>query len=180
MDLGVKVSTLNPELARQFERAMDFWAGILDFEWHEVDSPDCSIQLIDGSAPLFAMVDGCGCVAARSQYPDREDFQGWIAFNPAVRFTGNELFLDSVHEIGHLFGLQHNPSSSSVMFFSDFDQDVCLNEADLEALAALHKLRPGILVDRSIAVSADVSHQATGPSSSNSPPVGPSSPIVAY
>ncbi|HTA41140.1 MAG TPA: matrixin family metalloprotease [Bryobacteraceae bacterium] len=154
MDLGVKFSTSNAELVRQFEHAMDFWAGILDFEWHEVGSQDCSIQLVDGSPLLFAMGDGCGCVAARSQYPDRADFQGLIAFNPAVRFTGNELFLDSVHEIGHLFGLPHNPSSSSVMFFSDFDQDVCLDAADLEVLAARHKLRPGIFVDRALAVAA--------------------------
>lgn len=153
MDLRVKVATSNFELARQFERAMDFWAGILDFEWHEVDSPDCSIQLVDGKPRLF-QIDGCACVAARSQYPDRADFQGWIAFNPALRFTDNEMFLDSVHEIGHLLGLPHNPSSSSVMFFSDFDQEVSLNTADLEALAARHKLRAGVVVDHPLAVTA--------------------------
>ena len=152
MDLGVKFATSNSELARQFERAMDFWAGILDFDWHEVDSQDCSIQLLDGTPRLFAMGEGCGCVAARSQYPDRADFQGWVAFNPAVRFTNNELFLDSVHEIGHLFGLPHNPSSSSVMFFSNFDQNVSLSAADLEALAVRHRLRPGVAVDRSLVV----------------------------
>jgi hypothetical protein len=154
MDLGVRFSTSNEELARQFVRALDFWAGILDLEWHEVDSQQCAIQVVDGTSRLFDVGDGCACVAARSQYPDRADFQGWIAFNPVLKFKGNEMFLDAVHEIGHLFGLPHNPSSSSVMFFSDFDQDVSLNAADLEALAARHKLRPGVIVDRSLAVAA--------------------------
>lgn len=154
MDLGVRFATLNPELARQFERALDFWAGILDFDWREVDSQDCSIQIVDGAPRLFEVGDGCACVAARSQYPDRAHFEGWIAFNPAVKFTDNEMFLDSVHEIGHLFGLPHNPSSSSVMFFSDFDQAVSLNADDLEALASRHKLRQGVSMIQPLLVAA--------------------------
>lgn len=146
VDLGVKLSTANAILARQFARAMDFWAGVLDLDWHEVNSDDCSIQLIDGSPQLFNIDGECTCVAARAQFPDRPDFQGWIAFNPEMNSTVREMFRDSVHEIGHLLGLPHNPDSSSVMFFSDFGQDVSLDEADLEALAARHKLRKGVLV----------------------------------
>lgn len=151
-DLGVRFATANAELALEFARAMDFWAGVVDIDWHAVDSDDCSIQLVDGKPHLFEMGDSCECVAARSQYPDRARFEGWVAFNPAVKFEGNEMFLDSVHEIGHLLGLPHNPSSSSVMFFSDFDQDVSLNAADLDALASRHKLRAGILTSAPIAV----------------------------
>lgn len=152
VDLGVRLSTSNTGLARQFARAMDFWAGVVDMDWHEVDSDECSIQIVDGLPSLFDVHDGCACIAARSQYPDRARFEGWVAFNPAVKFTTHEMFLDSVHEIGHLLGLPHNPSSSSVMFFSDFDQDVSLNAADLEALAAKHKLRVGILPTHAVAV----------------------------
>ena len=32
VDLGVRISTANTVLARQFARAMDFWAEILDLE----------------------------------------------------------------------------------------------------------------------------------------------------
>jgi hypothetical protein len=140
VDLGVRISTANALLARQFARAMDFWTDILDLEWHEVHSPDCSIQLVDGTPGLFDPA----AIAARSQFPDRPSFQGWIAFNPVSKLAEHEMFLISVHEIGHLLGLQHNPSGSSVMFFLVLDESVSLDTADLNALADRHKLRAGV------------------------------------
>ena len=44
MDLGVRVATANPLLAEQFRRAMDSWARILDLDWREDDTQNCSIQ----------------------------------------------------------------------------------------------------------------------------------------
>jgi len=79
LDLGVRVATANPALAEQFRRAMDSWASILDLDWHEDDTENCSIQLVDGKSELFQL----SAIAARSQFPDRRAFQGWIAFNPA-------------------------------------------------------------------------------------------------
>src|ERR1700722_18831720 len=82
VDLAVRISTTNPLLAQPFSRAMDFWSGVLDLEWHEVSSEDCAIQLVDGTPALFNF---CTCLTARSQIPDRPDFQGWIAFNPRFK-----------------------------------------------------------------------------------------------
>lgn len=144
MDLGVRIATSDASLARQFEQAMDFWAEVLDIDWHETDADNCAIELVDGTPALFHIVGECSCAVARAQYPDRADFQGWIAFNPNLKLTTAEMFRNSVHELGHLFGLGHNPSSSSVMFFSDFGQQVLLDTYDLEALAARHKLRADI------------------------------------
>ncbi len=143
VDLGVKISTSNAVLARQFALALEFWTGVLDLEWHEEDSPDCSIQLVDGTSDLFN-AGACECLAARSHIPERPGFQGWVAFNPGSKLTEYEMFTISVHEIGHLLGLPHNPSGSSVMFFMALDDSVSLNSADLDALAGRHKLRAGI------------------------------------
>jgi hypothetical protein len=137
--LAVRVSTANALLAQQFERAMDFWTGVLDLEWHEVDSEDCSIQLVDGTPSLF---DFSLSLSAKSQLPDRPAFQGWIAFNPRFKLNEHEMFLDSVHEIGHLLGLTHNPSDSSVMFAFGVDKVASLDAYDLDTLASRHQLRP--------------------------------------
>ncbi len=53
LDLAVRISTSNTVLAQQFAMAMDFWSGILDLKWHQVDSDDCSIQLLDGTPAVF-------------------------------------------------------------------------------------------------------------------------------
>lgn len=142
VDLGVRISTSNLALAGQFRRAMDFWSEVLDIHWHEVVSEDCSIQVVDGTPEVFSFGGACSCAVARSQFPDESDFQGWVAFNPLMESSPKEMFRDSVHEIGHLFGLHHNPDVSSVMFFTDFGQTISLDSADLRALAARHKLRP--------------------------------------
>ena len=142
VDLGVRISTANPVLAGQFELAMDFWAGVLDLQWHKVNSQNCSIQIVDGTPELFYTAD----MVARSQLPDRPAFQGLIAFNPGSRLSEHEMFVASVHEIGHLLGLPHNPSGSSVMFYLDFDESVVLDATDLTALADRHKLRAGMVL----------------------------------
>ena len=149
MDLGVRLATTNPILAEQFRRAMDSWAKILDLDWHEDDTQSCSIQLFDGDHELFQPA----VIAARSQLPDRDDFQGWIAFNPAQTLDESDYYRISVHEIGHMLGLQHNSNATSVMYFLDLDGAECLDPTDLAALAKHHKLRIATL-DKAVAISA--------------------------
>src|ERR1700682_335023 len=72
MDLGVRLATANKTLARQFRRATDFWAQILDLDWHEEDSQSCSIEVLDGDSELFQST--WGRLVARSQLPDRSHF----------------------------------------------------------------------------------------------------------
>jgi len=144
LDLAVRISTANAVLAEQFENALDFWSGVLDLDWHEVGTTDeCSMQLVDGTPSLF---NWCVCMSARSQLPDREDFQGWIAFNPRYKLSRDAMFLDSVHEIGHVLGLAHNPDESSIMSSFGLDErSAWLDAADLDELALRHTLRPGIM-----------------------------------
>ena len=74
--------------------------------------------------------------------------------------AANELFLMSVHELGHVFGLPHSNNASSVMYFLLLDGPTFLDDADLATLATRHKLRmmavPSILTTQS-AQSAHVS-----------------------
>ena len=137
MDLGVRVATTNLFLAEQFRRAMDFWARILDLDWHDEDTQNCSIQLVDGEQDLFQP----SAVVARSQLPDRLDFQGWIAFNPAQTLGAADLYRISIHELGHMLGLPHSANVLSVMYGFDLDGLELLDPADLAALAKHHKLR---------------------------------------
>jgi hypothetical protein len=139
MDLGVRVTTANQSLAAQFRRAMDTWARILDLDWHEDDTQNCSIQVLDGEQELFQPTPQL--MVARSQFPDRRGFQGWIAFNPAQALDETEFYRISVHEIGHVLGLQHSSNARSVMYGLDLEGVGWLDPRDLAALAAHHKLR---------------------------------------
>ena len=137
MDLGVRVATSNPVLAREFRRALDTWASVLDLNWHEDDSQNCSIQLIDGARQLFQPA----AIAARSQLPDRLDFDGCIAFNPGQALNPAELYQISLHEIGHVLGLPHSLNSNSIMYSFNLEGQDWLDLTDLAELAAHHKLR---------------------------------------
>jgi hypothetical protein len=140
MNLGVRVATANPVLAREFRRAMDTWASILDLDWHEEDTQNCSMQLVDGYRNLFQPA----AVAARSQLPDRLHFDGWIAFNPGQTLSEVEFYRISLHEIGHVLGLAHSANSSSVMYSFNLEDQDWLDVSDLVALATHHKLRIAI------------------------------------
>ncbi len=139
MNLGVRLATSNPVLAEGFKSALNFWATVLDLDWHEDNSENCSIELVDGQRDLFEPAPAN--MAARSQFPDRQGFQGWIVFNPAVALSRTELYRISVHEIGHMLGLRHSANTLSLMYGLDLDCSESLDAQDLAALAAHHKLR---------------------------------------
>ena len=139
MSLGVRVATANPVLAEEFRAALDFWTKILDFEWHEENTENCSVEVVDGERWLFEPEPDN--MAARSQFPDRRDFEGWIAFNPTVALSRMESDRISVHEIGHMLGLRHSTNIKSLMYGFDLDDSQTLDPADLASLAGRHKLR---------------------------------------
>ena len=138
MNLAVRFATSDRRLAAQFARAMDFWATVLDMEWRIDNSRGCALAVVDGSARLFEPGQ-----AARAQFPYTPAFQGWIAFNLKRSMRGDEQYFVAVHELGHLFGLVHNSSPSSVMYFLYLEGRVFLDGNDLMDLAAHHTLRAG-------------------------------------
>jgi hypothetical protein len=136
MNVGVRFATSDPAVALAFQRALDYWSTVVELDWHEEDSRNCAIQIVDGRAGLFKPGQ-----TARAQFPERRRFQGWIAFNPKSMLPADELFQTAVHEIGHLLGLPHSTNPSSVMYFLSMDGQVYLDDADLAALSARHTLR---------------------------------------
>lgn len=145
LNVGVRFNTSNPLLVKQFRRAMDFWASVLDLEWHEDSTETCAMEVVDGARVLFEPTPHN--MVARSQFPDRRDFQGWIVFNPAVPLTSAEAYRISVHEIGHMLGLRHSTNSRSVMYDLDLECSQELDSADMATLRAHHKLRDSNLTE---------------------------------
>ncbi|MGA8594509.1 MAG: matrixin family metalloprotease [Bryobacteraceae bacterium] len=137
MEIGVWMNTSNVALVAEFSRAMDFWANFLDMSWHERNTPDCAIQVVDGSHSLFLS----DIIAARAQLVDRKLFYGWIAFNPKCRLSDVEAYLTAIHEIGHTLGLPHNPNPKSVMYFLNPEYPPLLDKSDIAYLRKRHKLR---------------------------------------
>jgi hypothetical protein len=138
MDLGVRLATSNPELALQFQNAMNFWAGVIDMRWHLDDSSGCSIELVDGKADLFT-----DSTVARAHLAEESGLAAWIAFNPKAPLTDQELYCTAAHEIGHLIGLEHNPNVASLMYYTNGAQSDRLDETDLQNISERHKLRDG-------------------------------------
>lgn len=139
MELGVRVDTTNPEIASAFWRALDFWSNVLDMDFHPEPSSDCALALVDGTAEILHTVHN----VARAQFSDLANFQGLIAFDPHASdyMSADEMYATAVHELGHLFGLRHNPSATSIMYYLDCDGTSSLDLSDLDALAARHALR---------------------------------------
>lgn len=136
MHLGVRFSTSNPTVAKEFKRAMDFWAQIIDMSWHEDRTSSCSLELVDGTPAILQHA-----VVARAQFVEWQNFEGWIAFDPRAPLTKTEMYVTAVHEIGHMLGLRHNPNPNSVMYYIDLEGPEVLDSNDLTSLAAHHKLR---------------------------------------
>jgi hypothetical protein len=142
MNLGVKIATSNPVLAREFRQALDFWSQVVDMNWHEDESNSCAMQLVDGTPAILRT-----SIVARSQFTEWDNFQGLIAFNPKAPLTNSELYLTAVHEIGHMLGLKHNPSVRSVMYYLDLQGTEVLDQTDLAMLAVRHRLKVTSLSD---------------------------------
>jgi predicted Zn-dependent protease len=113
----------------------------LDADFHDDQSISFAIAVIEGTE---AVLLHSRTIVARAQLPDRLNFQGWIAIDSRASsyLTDDEATAIWIHKIGHLLGLKHNASPSSVMFCVDVDGSSKLDSQDLRAIASAHALRP--------------------------------------
>ena len=136
MNLGVRFESRNPEIVREFKHALNFWSKILDMEWHEDPTSTCSIDLIDGLPDGTAQMlvhDKAVGVGMRSS--------GIVAIDDRYQLAESEWYAIAAHELGHLFGLQHNSSPNSVMYYIHLRGDEILDSTDIAPLSARHRMR---------------------------------------
>jgi hypothetical protein len=64
--------------------------------------------------------------------------------DPAKGGTPEQKFRNAVHELGHVWGLEHDPIGASVMYPYDVGTYKVLMKPELAALEKRHALRPGV------------------------------------
>ena len=156
--LGVRFSTPDPRIIEQTSRALNRWSEIADLAWHREDSDACSIEIEERAS------------IGINEIAEANAERGSIIFAGTGELSATELFITAFHEIGHLLGLQHNPSPRSVMYWIDIRGDEVLDQSDMRALAATHALRGTcaeaefcrIMPDASVARNAVSETHATG------------------
>src|SRR5690349_10790091 len=79
MTVGVRYDISDRVVIEQFQRAFDFWANLLDADFHKEQSTSCAIAIVDGTDSIILPNSA---IIARAQLPDRSNFQGWIAVGP--------------------------------------------------------------------------------------------------
>ena len=131
MEIPVWIATSDPVWAEQQARALNFWSTVLDMNWYPADNAeDCALAFVDGN-PSFMDTDTIGI----AQMPAWKGFQGLIAVNLSeFGRTPEQKFRNAVHELGHVWGLEHNPIGASVMYPYDVGTYKVLMKPDLAAL----------------------------------------------
>jgi hypothetical protein len=143
-DIGVKIDVNRP-WANAFRRALKFWNSVLVADFHEEKSLNaCSIRIIGGSPDILSHA-----IVARSQLAGSPNFLGKIAvrMDSAKEMDSTARYAVAVHELGHILGLKHNPSSRSIMYFLNVDSTERLDREDIVELSALHELRPTTIAE---------------------------------
>ena len=126
LDVPIFVDVESPSTRQAVALALAGYACILDgFHWHYSSSRDASLVVSDVATIDFKEDPAIIGMA----YPD----DNLIVLRHS---DGYEDYLTMVHEIGHLFGLEHNTEERSVMH-ADSDGDV-LTRKDLADLARVH------------------------------------------
>lgn len=135
LDLGVRLSG-NSQFRQAETDALNYYAGILDMTWHEDYTDACSIEF----RPVEHIRSAGGDVVAIAYQPRLKYFDGVVYYHYTNGYDKTAVF---THELGHLFGLEHNrEDDGSVMSARNPGQSSGkLDSYDLKELGKLHATR---------------------------------------
>jgi hypothetical protein len=142
MEIGVKFDTNNQRFKEAAAEALNYWAGQLDLVWSE-DSDDrtCSIEFRPAE---FGVRADSHDMLAMAHLPDHAKYDGVVYFRLLAHYDAQRVF---VHELGHLFGLEHSDTRSSPMYFQPENAGVTLTSSELKQLAKRHKLALALVAE---------------------------------
>jgi hypothetical protein len=142
MELGVKFDTNNQRFKEAAAEALNYWATLLDLSWHE-DSDDrtCSIEF--RPAEFGVRADNHDTLAM-AHLPDDAKYDGVVYFKLLAHYDAQRVF---IHELGHLFGLEHSDARNSPMYFQPENAGVALTSREEKQLAKHHKLALALVAE---------------------------------
>jgi hypothetical protein len=109
--------------------------------WHEDD--DSSTCAIEFRPAEFGARNDKHDILAMAHMPGNRKFDGVIYFNLLAHYDAQKVF---VHELGHMFGLEHSGSQNSPMYFEPENAGNDLAPFELKQLSKRHKLATAKLV----------------------------------
>lgn len=134
------------------QEALKYWAGVLDLDWkQDNDLNTCNLELLYTTEQTARI--------AYTIMPHAIGFDGAIYLNTTYRTPANRLAEVAllIHELGHVFGLVHNPDLNSVMNYRNESASGAagrLTAADIERVGRMHALRQPDALSHPLAYSA--------------------------
>lgn len=136
LDIGVRFAG-NAAFREAEIKALDYWLAVLNLSWHQDETDGCSIEFRPVDSISSFRTDGAFPVAG-AHMPSDSRFDGVIYFRYA---NGYNKLLVFEHELGHLFGLEHDGDQDSIMYYEPSLSGGDLDPSDLKRLKRLHSMR---------------------------------------
>jgi Matrixin len=141
MNIGVRFDTRDPHVVAIFEAELDRLAETVALTWRVDQSHNCALEVRE--LPLRKRkANRQGYIQSGGAHiGGTRNFDGRLYYHPALAHQP-DLPESFRHELGHLMGLQHNPSVDSIMYWLTFSgRGTEFDQRDLAALSQRHKLR---------------------------------------
>lgn len=130
---NLSLSVINGVMANAFQQ----WQSAAPFFTFMQVNANADIKIQFGGANLDARFGKSGGVAGVGNYPE----DGRLFFDAAEIWTASSLLSVALHEIGHVLGLSHSTSRSSLMYPYDMNFSNIDNET-IQAIQGIYNWQP--------------------------------------